>query len=340
MHFGKFHYPPRDIDAGDFIEYFLISAVTSILIIRSFLYFTGFPQLGGNDFHIAHMLWGGILMTVALLSLFVFLNKEVKNFASIIGGVGFGAFIDELGKFITKDNNYFYQPTAALIYVIFIFLYLAFRLIEKHKLFTREEYLINGLEMVKEAVLNDMNADEKKQAIEYLGKSGSRNAFVQSLLFMLKRERPVIASRPHLILRWIIFFRKIYHGLLKTKWFLNFVVIFFVAKSIFYILVMFITIAAIFVPSIDVQFRQIEFLSSIISGLLVVMGVLHLRKSRLVGYVFFKRSVLVSIFLTQVFSFYSDQFLAVIGLGFNIFLLAVLDYMIQEESVIEIPAHI
>ena len=261
----------RNIEIDHLFDNFLVSAVSSILLIRFFLGITGYPQIGGSNFHIAHLLWGGLFMTVAFLMLLAYVSRSIKFSASIIGGIGFGVFIDELGKFITKDNNYFYQPTAALIYVIFIFLYLAFRLIEKHKLFTREEYLINGLEMVKEAVLNDMNADEKKQAIEYLGKSGSRNAFVQSLLFMLKRERPVIASRPHLILRWIIFFRKIYHGLLKTKWFLNFVVIFFVAKSIFYILVMFITIAAIFVPSIDVQFRQIEFLSSIISGLLVTV---------------------------------------------------------------------
>lgn len=330
----------RNIEIDHLFDNFLVSAISSILLIRFFLGITGYPQIGGSNFHIAHLLWGGLFMTVAFLVLLTYVSRSIKFSASIIGGIGFGVFIDELGKFITKDNNYFYQPTAALIYVIFIFLYLAFRVIEKHKLFTKEEYLINGLEMVKEAVLNDMNADEKKQAIEYLEKSGSRNAFVESLLFMLKREKPVAPSRLHLVFRWIMFFRKIYHGLLKTKWFLNFVVIFFVGKSIFYILIMFITIAAIFVPSIDVQFRQIEFLSSIISGLLVVMGVLHLRKSRLVGYIFFKRSILVSIFLTQVFSFYSDQFLAVIGLGFNIFLLAVLNYMIQEESVIEIPAHI
>lgn len=330
----------RNIEIDHLFDNFLVSAVSSILLIRFFLGITGYPQIGGNSFHIAHLLWGGLFMTVAFLMLLAYVSRSIKFSASIIGGIGFGVFIDELGKFITKDNNYFYQPTAALIYVIFIFIYLAFRLIEKHKLFTKEEYLINGLEMVKEAVLNDMNEDEKKQAIEYLEKSGSRNAFVQSLLFMLKREKTIAASRPHFVSRWIMFFRKIYHGLLKTKWFLNFIVIFFVGKSIFYILIMLIAIVAIFIPTIDVQFRQIEFLSSIISGLLVVMGVLHLRKSRLVGYVFFKRSILVSIFLTQVFSFYNDQFSAVVGLGFNIFLLAVLDYMIQEESVIEIPARI
>jgi len=33
-------------------------------------------------------------------------------------------FIDELGKFITSDNNYFFQPTISLIYIVFIIIFL------------------------------------------------------------------------------------------------------------------------------------------------------------------------------------------------------------------------
>ena len=65
------------------------------------------------------MLWGGLFMLLAMLLLFTMLGRASQRFAAILGGVGFGTFIDELGKFITSDNDYHYQPTIGLIYIVF-----------------------------------------------------------------------------------------------------------------------------------------------------------------------------------------------------------------------------
>ena len=42
-------------------------AIATILITRLYLQLTGYPQVGGGDLHIAHALYGGALMMLALL---------------------------------------------------------------------------------------------------------------------------------------------------------------------------------------------------------------------------------------------------------------------------------
>jgi hypothetical protein len=56
-------------------------------------------------------------MVIAIGLLLTLLGRGPRVPAAIVGGVGFGFFIDELGKFITEDNNYFFEPAAALIYL-------------------------------------------------------------------------------------------------------------------------------------------------------------------------------------------------------------------------------
>ena len=117
---GWRHGLTRNSEAGELLELFLVAAVCSVLGIRAFLAAAGYPQLGGDGLHIAHMLWGGVFMLVAFILLFTFLGGALDRLAAILAGVGFGTFIDELGKFVTSDNDYFYEPTIGLIYVIFV----------------------------------------------------------------------------------------------------------------------------------------------------------------------------------------------------------------------------
>src|SRR5262245_9018265 len=140
----------RNIDAGRFLESFLVAAVATVLGVRFYLEATGYPQVGGGGLHIAHMLWGGLLMLVALVMLLALMGKSIQHVSAFCGGIGFGLFIDELGKFITSDNNYLFQPTIALLYIIFVSLFLWFRVIERHRTLSPEEYMINAVELVKE----------------------------------------------------------------------------------------------------------------------------------------------------------------------------------------------
>jgi hypothetical protein len=62
-----FKHLTRAADA-DLLDTFLVSAIAAIVVIRIFLEATGYPQLGGG-LHIAHVLWGGLGMLVAIVLL-------------------------------------------------------------------------------------------------------------------------------------------------------------------------------------------------------------------------------------------------------------------------------
>ena len=65
---------------------------------------------------------------------------------------------------------------------------------------------------------------------------------------------------------------------------------------------------------------------------MVVVGLLALaRGERLVAYAWLARALLVSIFITRVFSFVESQFGAVIGLGFDVLLLISVQLMAAQK---------
>jgi hypothetical protein len=106
-----------DSRAATRFDTFLFAAAATVLITRAILKATGYPQLGGHSqLHVAHVLWGGLLLGLAMTIMMVSLGSAAKFWASLIGGIGFGLFIDEIGKFLTKDVNYFFRPAIAIIY--------------------------------------------------------------------------------------------------------------------------------------------------------------------------------------------------------------------------------
>ncbi|HCS56020.1 MAG TPA: hypothetical protein DIW80_00875, partial [Gordonia polyisoprenivorans] len=72
------------------VEWFLIFTIGTILLTRAYLQLTGYPQIGGGTLHIAHALWGGALMMIALIVGWLFLGATVRLAAVALGGIGFG----------------------------------------------------------------------------------------------------------------------------------------------------------------------------------------------------------------------------------------------------------
>lgn len=112
----------------DRIDTFVLAGVLTIFFTRAYLALTGYPQIGNDSLHIAHVLWGGLLLVVAFL-LLLLANLPNQLFAALLGGVGFGLFIDEVGKFVTQDNDYFYEPAVGIMYISFLLIWFISRLI-------------------------------------------------------------------------------------------------------------------------------------------------------------------------------------------------------------------
>lgn len=259
-----------NVDAGNYLESFLVSAVVSILAIRFYLFTFNYPQLGGGQIHIAHMLWGGLLMLAALVAYMSFLSKPVYHLAAVVGGIGFGTFIDELGKFITQDNNYFFRPAAAFLYVIFVLLFLLFRSLERRKKLSDEECLVNVLEIAKEAVLSDLDVQEKRQALTLLKKCRVDNPIGETLKSLLQGIDSIPQPPPRIIIRVREFFRGWYLKLIKTSWFWKGVVVFFVLHSVTAIVQALVLIRGIRILVLSVS-----------AAVLLGISFIHARKTRI-----------------------------------------------------------
>jgi len=317
-------YRIRDPHAPSLTEIWIISAVATVLAIRVFLHLTGYPQIGGDSFHIAHMLWGGFGMVIGFGMLLLFAHIVWKPIAAVVSGAGFGAFIDELGKFITRDNDYFYQPTIALIYGIFIVLLLLARLIDRRREPTAADHLHIAVQGIQWLAIGKLDRTRQLNALEHLDASDIHTPLTATLRELLGSAELVESGEHSRILHWRERLVAWYWQIVGNHWMERVVIAVFVLKGLQIVGTLLLGMGVgDFTIGDGLTFSEWgAVVSAIASGAFATYGLVRLaRRARVAALHAFAGATLISLLFGQFFAFASQQLAAMGGLIIELIIL-------------------
>ena len=320
--------PARSFDLHQHLTTLFVCAVATVVFTRAFLAATGYPQVGGGSLHIAHVLWGGLLLTAGLITTLAFLRPTAKPVAAVAGGVGFGLFIDEVGKFVTKNVNYFYRPAIAIIYICFVALFGVIRWLARRR-FNAEEATLIGLESLQRAAVGDLSDARRARVLHLLSTAGADSALAQSVRELLTKSATE-AAHPSVAQRLSNRLAPLWDSLTGHRLF---------REGIVAVLVVAGAISAGEVGWLlrdgfaHLSFSQRAFaLTTLVADGALVVGVVALRRSLLVALHWYEHAVLIEITLGQVFLFTSEQLAATLNLVALLVVWSLLQWAIHRES--------
>ncbi|WP_199421680.1 hypothetical protein [Actinotalea solisilvae] len=314
---------PRDPGASRNLATFVVAAVATVLLTRAFLAAAGYPQIGGGGLHVAHVLWGGLLMALAFLVLLSFAGPVVRPAGAVLGGVGFGLFIDEVGKFVTSDNDYFYEPTAALIYVVVVALVLLGEGLHGRVRHHPAEHLAAAADEAVAGLVGGFTPHHREHAREALeraevgGGGGLAGlAEVRALLAAVEDEPTELPNPSITVARAVV---RTTRRMVSARW------------------VPRVTVAVLLLTVVGTVARGVlawrdgtdvpdwmvvaMLASAAASAGVAVSGLAVVRRDRMRGYLRFRRAVLISLLVTQVFVFRLVEWAATTGLVVDLLVL-------------------
>jgi hypothetical protein len=125
----------------------LVSCALTVALTRLFLVLTGYPQIGNSTFHLAHALWGGLALFFAAIMSLIVQNRGSAVIVALLTGAGFGLFVDEVGKFITQKNDYFFPLAAPIVYASLLLILLLTELVRRHQLRNPRAHLLAAISL-------------------------------------------------------------------------------------------------------------------------------------------------------------------------------------------------
>ena len=150
----------------------IASLAVTVAAVRVYLDATGYPRVGGGGLHVAHMLWGGLLLVVAALLIQLYVGRRALILSALAAGIGVGLFIDEVGKFITESNDYFFAPAAPIIYGAVLLLLLVWARVRGDGAPTPAEATQGAIDALRDLADGRLTAADRDRAVARLGASG------------------------------------------------------------------------------------------------------------------------------------------------------------------------
>jgi hypothetical protein len=194
--------PVRRHAADSLLILFMASFGITVIATRVFLELTGYPQVGDSTFHIAHVLWGGLLLFIAMLILLLFSNTYVLWVGALAGGIGVGLFIDEVGKFITQSNDYFFPLAFPIMYALMLICVWLFLRVRRTQSNDTRTLLYHALEDMKQVLDHDLDPFEHAELTAELNKviattdDPSQRRLALELLDFVKSREVKLARNP------------------------------------------------------------------------------------------------------------------------------------------------
>lgn len=319
------------LDGAGYVQLLAVIGITTVLITRAYLALTGYPQVGAGTLHIAHVLWGGLLMLAGLVSALLFAGRNARVWTAILGGVGLGLFVDEVGKFVTRKNDYFFRPAAAIIYLVFASLLLFTSLVRRQRSIDPAQRLAHAAQIASSGLISGLTHNQRDAARELVADrhDDAGRAVRQLLDVAATRERPALIEqlrRPAAMAA----------RLAERRWFTTIVIALFVLSRIA-VSIVFATQALRVAaghhldPATDDGAVIASAVTRTAATILALIGASHWRRDRGSAYRWFNAAVLVDLLLTQIFAFDDSQFRAIAELPFDLLVWALVSYRLRHD---------
>ncbi|MCC6616057.1 MAG: hypothetical protein IT320_21485 [Anaerolineae bacterium] len=345
--------PVLNRNAPDYLLLMVVAFGVTVVGTRAFLQITGFPQLGNETFHIAHALWGGLLLLIGGWLMLMFANRWIFRLAAVAAGAGVGLFIDEVGKFITQTTDYFFPLAAPIIYAAFLITVFVYLVVRRPRAQDARAAMYTILEDLQEVLDRDLNDDEREALLDRLSQviADSQRDDLRHLAEMLRSfiESDTVPIRTRATTPWdrlLEWLHKVEVRWLPRGRYRMLIVAAVAVTSIGSLIAIAALAALIFDPqgraeliSLLIEAPQVTGDASLLSYLTMIIleaigallmgiaAVLYVRGNDLLGSRIASLALVVSLTLTNVLGFYFDQFAMIATVLFQLgLLLAIVRY--------------